>query len=57
MTGSRPVAIDLDGALGDTRPLWRDWLASAAPLLGVDPDSLPSASDRRAAAADASRRR
>ena len=20
------VAIDLDGALGDTRPLWRDWL-------------------------------
>jgi phosphoglycolate phosphatase-like HAD superfamily hydrolase len=20
------VAVDLDGALGDTRPLWRDWL-------------------------------
>jgi phosphoglycolate phosphatase-like HAD superfamily hydrolase len=22
----RAVAVDLDGALGDTRPLWRDWL-------------------------------
>jgi phosphoglycolate phosphatase-like HAD superfamily hydrolase len=53
MTGSRPVAIDLDGALGDTRPLWRDWLASAAPLLGVDPDSLPS--DRAEAAAELDR--
>ncbi len=21
------VAIDLDAVLGDTRPLWRDWLA------------------------------
>lgn len=23
----KAAAIDLDGALGDTRPLWRDWLA------------------------------
>jgi phosphoglycolate phosphatase-like HAD superfamily hydrolase len=43
------VAIDLDGVLGDTRPLWRDWLTSAAPLLGVDPDVLPE--DRAEAAA------
>jgi phosphoglycolate phosphatase-like HAD superfamily hydrolase len=43
------IAIDLDGALGDTGPLWRDWLASAAPLLGVDPDALPH--DRAEAAA------
>ena len=42
MTGSRPVAIDLDGVLGDTRPLWSDWLVSAAPLFGIDPESLPS---------------
>jgi phosphoglycolate phosphatase-like HAD superfamily hydrolase len=26
----RAVAIDLDGALGDTRPLWREWLADVA---------------------------
>ena len=51
--GARPVAIDLDGALGDTRPLWRDWLASAAPLLGVDADSLPW--DRAEAAAELDR--
>jgi phosphoglycolate phosphatase-like HAD superfamily hydrolase len=43
------VAIDLDGALGDTRPLWRDWLAGSARVLGVDPGSLPE--DRAAAAA------
>ena len=36
-----PVAIDLDGALGDTRPLWGAWLASAAAVLGVDPAALP----------------
>jgi phosphoglycolate phosphatase-like HAD superfamily hydrolase len=48
-----PVAIDLDGVLGDTHPLWRDWLedvarrlASIAPL---DPAALPD--DRGAAAA------
>jgi phosphoglycolate phosphatase-like HAD superfamily hydrolase len=26
----KAVAIDLDGVLGDTRPLWRDWLEDAA---------------------------
>jgi phosphoglycolate phosphatase-like HAD superfamily hydrolase len=49
----RPVAIDLDGALGDTRPLWRDWLASAGPVLGIDPDSLPT--DRGEAAIELDR--
>lgn len=43
------VLIDLDGALGDTRPLWNDWLAGAAGVLGIDPASLPT--DRSAAAA------
>jgi phosphoglycolate phosphatase-like HAD superfamily hydrolase len=48
------VAIDLDGALGDTRPLWEEWLASAAPLLGVGAAELPS--DRGAAAVELDRR-
>ena len=39
MTGA--VAIDLDRALGDTRPLWNDWLASASELFGVDASALP----------------
>ena len=39
MTGA--VAIDLDSALGDTRPLWNDWLASASELFGVDASALP----------------
>ena len=42
------ILIDLDGALGDTRPLWDDWLAGAAGVLGVDPATLPA--DRAAAA-------
>ncbi len=42
------VLIDLDGALGDTRPLWNDWLADAAKVLGVEPAKLPA--DRAAAA-------
>lgn len=41
MTGPPAVAIDLDGVLGDTRPLWDDWLASASTLLGLDPARLP----------------
>jgi phosphoglycolate phosphatase-like HAD superfamily hydrolase len=53
MTSSRPLAIDLDNALGDTRPLWRDWLASAGPVLGIDPASLPT--DRGEAAAELDR--
>ncbi len=39
MTG---VIVDLDGALGDTRPLWLDWLAETARVLGVDPDAVPT---------------
>jgi phosphoglycolate phosphatase-like HAD superfamily hydrolase len=53
VTEPPPVAIDLDGALGDTRPLWSDWLASAGPLLGIDPEALPA--DRGAAAAELDR--
>jgi len=43
------LLIDLDGALGDTRGLWEDWLAGAANVLGVAPADLPA--DRAAAAA------
>lgn len=49
----RPVAVDLDGALADTRPLWEAWLASAAGVLGVDPARLPA--ERGAAAAELDR--
>src|SRR4029453_6506254 len=46
------VAIDLDGALGDTRPLWDDFLAEAArryaSIAPLDPSALSS--DRGAAA-------
>jgi len=49
----RAVAIGLDGALGDTRPLWDAWLESAAAVLGVEPSSLPA--DRGAAAAELDR--
>ena len=48
MTGA--VAIDLDSALGDTRPLWNDWLASASELFGVYANALPA--DRGEAAAE-----
>jgi phosphoglycolate phosphatase-like HAD superfamily hydrolase len=47
------VAIDLDGALGDTRPLWDAWLVSAAEVLEVAPDALPA--NRGAAAAELDR--
>lgn len=53
MTEERPVAIDLDGALGDTRPLWLEWIRSAGPLLGFDAESLPE--DRAAAASELDR--
>ena len=46
------VAVDLDGVLGDTRPLWRAWLADAARV--VELDGLPE--DRGAAAAELDRR-
>jgi phosphoglycolate phosphatase-like HAD superfamily hydrolase len=42
------VLVDLDGAIGDTRPLWQDWLSSAARVLDVDPGRIPG--DRAAAA-------
>ena len=41
------IAVDLD-ALGDTRRLWRDWLADASRL--IDVERLPE--NRRDAAAD-----
>jgi phosphoglycolate phosphatase-like HAD superfamily hydrolase len=48
----RALAIDLDGALGDTRPLWHEFLADAArryrSIAALDPESLPP--DRGAAA-------
>jgi phosphoglycolate phosphatase-like HAD superfamily hydrolase len=47
----KPIAIDLD-VLGDTRPLWDDWLANAArrfhSISPLDPAALPE--DRAAAA-------
>jgi phosphoglycolate phosphatase-like HAD superfamily hydrolase len=48
------VAIDLDGALGDTRPLWNEFLADAArrfeSISPLDASALPE--DRGAAAAE-----
>ena len=47
----RPVALDLDGVLGDTRRLWRDWLEDAGRRLRVEAlDALPD--DRGKAAAE-----
>ncbi|HEY5871752.1 MAG TPA: hypothetical protein VIT46_00825 [Gaiellaceae bacterium] len=48
MTQPRAIAIELD-ALGDTRPLWSAWLASAHAVLDVEPGTLST--DRAAAAA------
>jgi phosphoglycolate phosphatase-like HAD superfamily hydrolase len=48
----RVVAIDLDAVLGDTRPLWRAWLAESVRQLELD--GLPD--DRLAAAAELDRR-
>ena len=50
----RPVAIDLDGALGDTRPLWNAWLESVSTLFELEDDALPE--DRANAAAELDRR-
>jgi phosphoglycolate phosphatase-like HAD superfamily hydrolase len=54
---SRTVAIDLDGALGDTRALWHDFLADAArrfeSIARLDPASLSE--DRAAASAQLDR--
>ncbi len=52
----KAVAVDLD-ALGDTRPLWRDFLSDSArrfaAISPLDPDALPE--DRGAAAAELDR--
>jgi phosphoglycolate phosphatase-like HAD superfamily hydrolase len=52
----KAVAVDLD-ALGDTRPLWHDFLADSArrfaSIASLDPDALPE--DRAAAAAELDR--
>jgi phosphoglycolate phosphatase-like HAD superfamily hydrolase len=47
VSGRRAIALDLE-ALGDTRALWHDWLASAHAVLGDAGRGLP---DDRAAAA------
>jgi len=53
----KAVAIDLDEALGDTRPLWEEFLADAArrfaTIAPLDPDRLPA--DRAEAAAELDR--
>ena len=49
----QPVAIDLDGALGDTRPLWRDFLADAARrYAAIAPLDAQSVAEDRTAAAE-----
>lgn len=54
---TRAVAVDLDGALGDTRPLWDAFLADAsrrfASIVELDVGSLPP--DRGTAAAELDR--
>jgi phosphoglycolate phosphatase-like HAD superfamily hydrolase len=50
---AQAFAIDLDGALGDTMPLWRDWLEDAARVLPVDIAALPSDRGEAAVALDA----
>lgn len=47
---TRALALDLDGVLGDTRPLWRDWLEEAGRRLGFDAVALPE--DRGEAAVE-----
>jgi phosphoglycolate phosphatase-like HAD superfamily hydrolase len=53
----RALAIELDGVLGDTRPLWRDWLEDAArrfrSIAPLDPEALPE--DRGEAAVELDR--
>jgi phosphoglycolate phosphatase-like HAD superfamily hydrolase len=54
---SRPsaLALDVDGALGDTRPLWRAWLDDAARRLRIE-ELTALADDRVGAAAELDRR-
>jgi phosphoglycolate phosphatase-like HAD superfamily hydrolase len=44
----KAVALELDGVLTDTRPLWNDWLEDTARRTRVDLDAVPE--DRVAAA-------
>ena len=57
MSVSGALALELDGVLGDTRPLWHDFLLDAARRFGsiatLDPAALPA--DRGAAAAELDR--
>ena len=48
------LLIDLDGVLGDTRPLWDDWLEGVSAVLGIDPRELPDDRGAAASALDAS---
>jgi phosphoglycolate phosphatase-like HAD superfamily hydrolase len=53
----RAFALELDGVLGDTRPLWSDWLEDAArrfhSIAPLHPEALPE--DRAAAAVELDR--
>ena len=53
----KPLALELDGVLGDTGPLWRDWLEDAArrfrSIAPLDPGALPK--DRADAAEELDR--
>jgi phosphoglycolate phosphatase-like HAD superfamily hydrolase len=51
---SGAVAVDLDGALGDTRPLWDAWLESVSALFDLKVAALPE--NRAEAAAELDRR-
>jgi phosphoglycolate phosphatase-like HAD superfamily hydrolase len=44
----KAAALDLDAVLGDTRPLWNDWLEDAARRMRVELGDVPA--DRLAAA-------
>jgi phosphoglycolate phosphatase-like HAD superfamily hydrolase len=46
---NRTLLLDLDRCLGDTRPLWDDWLTEASRMLSIEAATLPR--DRGAAAA------
>jgi phosphoglycolate phosphatase-like HAD superfamily hydrolase len=48
VTGGLAIALDLDGVLADTRPLWNAWLEDASRRVRVELD-VPE--DREAAAA------
>ena len=52
----RAIAIDLDAVLGDTRPLWDDWLEDAArryrSIAPLDPAELPHDRAQAAVALD-----